>query len=1387
MKRTQQAMTLVELLVVILILGILSTLSFIAYSGWLETARNATRISKINSIEKSFDMNLGVNGRYFKPEDASDISFAGTELAKKGVIGTEIAEKINTKDLVDPTDQSFFDYATSNDRLSYQVRVFLEDSGEQIPMVSGRYNKGFVMGKDKKYYAMPSLFPSEDIVTSGVTFDIDEETVPFEVVSIQDQFGNDFVMNDIRKDHRYDVFALGLVAAYGGNSSGINESFLEKKDYIMLHATDVTDQEAITKMGKFVIWNDKLPDRPFGSTAVAVGGSLTNSYTFPDIEVVMTVPLQLYAGPTHMCGKMSDLTVRCWGKNDEGQLGDGTTDLSFEPVEVTQPGVTYTTVDHMVLGEQNTCAVFVDNTVSCWGEEKVADSNNSGNADLSSLTDVNTVSIGTEHACVLLNSGTVSCWGENSSGQIGDGGTTTMTNPADTTLSDINQIDVAGNMSCAKDTSGDLFCWGNYVHHDTGVGGELRNSENSSTPLLMSGIGSVSDFSLGGLHICAINGSSDLKCWGDKGSSRLGFYPSGGTTFHRRPSSHTTLADVKDIEVSRNHSCAITNSDEVYCWGLEKNGQIGNNNTWSSGSPTENTPYFVDISSTGTPEKLLLGATSTLVEMDNNKRYGWGGNLYGALGFSAYSRHMSNPLELFTSENGNVTLSKGTLEFPKIYSGDDHSCAILGDYTVKCWGGNSQGELGNGTTDRGYKPSLVQGIDKDVIDMAIGWNHSCVLLIDRTVQCWGYNAYGQVGDGSSGNIITEATIVPGLNDVFDIVLGYSNSCVIKSDGKLYCWGGNSNGILGMTLGDGGDGSTSPSLLTVPTLVPGLQGVTKVVLSGNHSCALSGDHVVICWGRHSGGNQELGSGELGGLGTNGDYGQIILSNLGQVSDISIAKSHTCVIMLDKTVTCWGLNTSYQLGRNGHWNRVNYGMTVGAGAEKLIIHRTTSCAIDTLGDLYCWGTVNGTSQPTPVLVSSDIKEIVLGHGHYFIQNTNNKYSASGNNSLGKLGFGALSNDYENIPIPLETLTFGSSVSLQQETGSFPRIYTGKNHACALAADGSVSCWGENSSGQLGNGTTTSTDTPVLVTDLLGPVVSLGLHSDHSCAVINDGSIQCWGSNGSGRLGNGTNSSSNTPVTVLNIENAHSVSIGSNFSCALTTDAEVKCWGSGGSGKLGRGSNASSNIPVDVIGLDGVQQIVTGDSHSCALMINHMVSCWGAGGSTTYRKLGHSNLLDKNQPWLVSELMNVKQISSMGSHTCAVLIDGGVKCWGYNNHGQKGNGNISTVGYATDVVGLTGINIEKVDVGSVHTCAYSDTGDIYCWGRNNNNQLTSSAGSSENTPYHISTLSNIVRVNLMESTTFATASDGTIHVWGTDSGGQFGNAGGNDSTGTPTVVTY
>jgi alpha-tubulin suppressor-like RCC1 family protein len=310
--------------------------------------------------------------------------------------------------------------------------------------------------------------------------------------------------------------------------------------------------------------------------------------------------------------------------------------------------------------------------------------------------------------------------------------------------------------------------------------------------------------------------------------------------------------------------------------------------------------------------------------------------------------------------------------------------------------------------------------------------------------------------------------------------------------------------------------------------------------------------------------------------------------------------------------------------------------------------------------------------------------------------------GSNTYGGIGDGTTI----AWPGPVDVAGLSSGASL---------VAAGRGHSCAVTAGGGVKCWGLNDFGELGDGTAVLNRlTPGDVAGLSSGVVAIASGGIHTCAIAIGGALKCWGFNGFGQLGDGTTTNRFTPVGVAGLSSGVvAVTTNETFgahTCALTAAGGVKCWGANDIGQLGDGTQTSRLTPVDVLGLSsGVAGIAAGVRHTCAVTGAGAVKCWGYDPDFGVRTAPVSTPLTSG----------IAAIAAGYEFTCALTAGGGVKCWGSGGEGQLGDGAFTNRTVPVDVSGLAS-GVAAIAAGVQHACALMSTGQMRCWGFNASGQL-------------------------------------------------------------------
>jgi alpha-tubulin suppressor-like RCC1 family protein len=817
-------------------------------------------------------------------------------------------------------------------------------------------------------------------------------------------------------------------------------------------------------------------------------------------------------GLSHSCALLDSGAVKCWGDNTDGQLGLGDTAARGDnagEMGNSLPAVslgTGRTAIAIAVGDLHTCALLDTGNVKCWGDNTYGelgqgDTNNRGDnagemgdnlldVDLGTGRKASAITAGHYFTCALLDNATVKCWGRNDFGQLGQGDTN-------------NRGDNAGEM-------GD-----NLLAINLGTG---------RTAIAIAA---------GGDHMCALLDNATVKCWGHNDDGQLGQ----GDTVNRGDAANEmgdnlfavdlgTGRTAVSIAAGQHHTCAVLDNASVKCWGDNGNGQLGLGDTAfrgdNPGEMGDNLPA-VNLGTGRTATAITAGAFHTCAVLDNATVKCWGNAGLAQLGYGDITQRGDNANEM---GNNLPAVSLGTgRTATAITAGAFHTCVLLDNASVKCWGDNSSGQSGLGdTNNRGDQANemgdnlpVVAVAGHSLIAIGAGGNHSCAIIDDGTLKCWGSNSFGQLGQGDTndrggsanqmGTNLLPVDLGAGRTAV-QVVGGDTDTCARLDDGSVKCWGRSFAGELGQgntnTLGDQANemGNNLPAV----NLGTG-RTATSITAGSNHVCALLDDATVKCWGRNLSG--QLGRGNTTNIGdiANEMGDNLLAVNLGTghtATAISAGGDHTCAILDDATLKCWGDNHNGKLGLGDTQNRGDQGgqmgnnlpaVDLGTGRTALAVAAGVdyTCALLDNHTVKCWGW-GGSGR--------------LGYG-----DTSDRGSSP--NQMG-----------DNLP----TVDLGTGRTAT-------KIIAAAASVCVVLDNASVKCWGLNTSGSLGLGNNTNHgDGTGAMGDGL-PAVDLGSGRTataiatggmafHVCALLDNGTMKCWGANGSGQLGLGdTTSRGNT----------------------------------------------------------------------------------------------------------------------------------------------------------------------------------------------------------------------------------------------------------------------
>jgi alpha-tubulin suppressor-like RCC1 family protein len=1063
---------------------------------------------------------------------------------------------------------------------------------------------------------------------------------------------------------------------------------------------------------------------------------------------------QITAGHGYTCALASTGDAYCWGYNADGELGDSSAANSSVPVRVTTSGVLAgVTLTQISAGEYATCGVSGAGSAYCWGQGTSGQLGDGLSASSPAPVAVSTggalagttltqVSAGGLGACALTSAGAAYCWGLGSSGQLGNGGISSSSQPVAVSARGVRfgEISVGYNSACALTTAGTAYCWGYGSDGELGDGG----TSSSGVPVPVSTTGVLSGLTLtqistGYDHSCALSAAGAAYCWGSNNDGQLGSGSAAGSgvPVAVRTSGVMSGRPLTQIIAGQYHTCAVGSPGTRYCWGLNSSGQAGNRATSVS--------FRVPVAVTPAASSIASGSGHSCLLRDG-QAYCWGDDSDGELGTNTTtSGPQTTPVPVYAGG----ALSGVTLT--QISAGRDTSCALSTAGAAYCWGAGSHGQLGNGSTTGSDVPVAVTTAGTPLAgitlaQISVGADAVCALSTAGAAYCWGAGSHGQLGNGSTtGSDVPVAVTTAGTplagTTLAQLSAGSGYTCALGSTGAAYCWGLNSNGQLGT-----GTTTSSDVPEAVTTAGTPLAGTTLTQLSAGRgypgtlaaTCAVSSAGAVYCWG--AGGRGQLGN----GTNRSTQDTPVAVTARGAlagttVTQVTAGSGFTCALSSVGAAYCWGTGGLGQLGdsatRSGNVPEAVTTSRVLAGVRLIQISsgQLATCAQDSTGAFYCWGgnrsgqLGNGgtTSSDAPVAVAGIVPwapaSVIASPGNTIARVS---WTASASLGIGTLtGYavttspgGARCSTASAVSCTLTGLANGTTYRVRVVTRTtdgdsaasrpvtvtpWPRdtgISAGRASGCTLDR-GRAYCWGDDTDGELGNDVSTSAPQTTPVAVYTGGVLSgvrltqIAAGARFACALSAAGAVYCWGAGGRGQLGDGARTTSDVPVAVtttagnpLGKQRVTQISAGGSFACALSATGAVYCWGAGGSGQLGNGSTTpAQNVPVAVTAAAGtplhhvtVTQISAGGSFACALSATGAVYCWGAGGSG---QLGNGSTTPaQSVPVAVTaaagtplDQQTVTQIDGGAAFTCALDTAGTAYCWGSGGSGQLGNGSI------------------------------------------------------------------------------------------------------------------
>lgn len=787
------------------------------------------------------------------------------------------------------------------------------------------------------------------------------------------------------------------------------------------------------------------------------------------------------------------------------------------------------------------------------------------------------VSLGTEQGCAFANDGKLYCWGSNANFQLGIGPVGSppsgFSAPQIVDYSHLagvqfKKVAVGAVSTCALSIEGKLYCWGKGDHYTSG-------QFNSGSP------GTKIDQKIPA-EVVTQNVSTGYPCSYWSWVTNSLFY--------------------NDVSVGKTHVCAVELGGHPICFGMTP---IRSNSTPEYSAP--NCAYNNNLKPAGkNVVQISSGGFGSCLLNAIGDVYCFGRNNMGQLGDSSTTD--SAPwVKIHTAG-----IVSGLQKFMQVSAGDDHACAVAVDGKAYCWGQGTKGQIGDGSFSSRAVPTLVNvaGLGPvSFVEVKAGLNHTCARTTRGQIYCWGEAAHGKLGNSSITDQAapTLVTAVTGsFDNIVSLEVGDNHSCAIKSNGQMSCWG--AQGAEGRLGNNDTQNATRPALVQVGSYIS-KRSFSSLSVGFDNSCAVGTDGLPYCWG--AGVSGKLGNGSIDRL-IPISVNMTSIAGV-QFTQIATGIGHTCGLATSGKIYCWGQNNEGQLGNgttvsssapvevDTNINGLNDPSTPAdefLGFKSISVGYSHTCALYATGKPYCWGyglfgqlgsgSTLSQSRPQAIFGSVLFRQVDTGDYHSCGVSFDNKAYCWGWGALGRLGNGATDNKL--VPTQVDTTLNPQFIARTEE--AIDHIRPGADHTCMKTFGKSVYCWGSGLDGRLGADDSTeatklypSTVDMTVLADVSG-VADVESGKDHSCLLTQSGKAACWGAGLKGRLGDGDFLDKALPVLVNFSEatgylGSFKISAGGSHTCALSVSGEQYCWGEGLNGRLGNNSaTTNQSRPVNVL---------------------------------------------------------------------------------------------------------------------------------------------------------------------------------------------------------------
>ena len=1119
----------------------------------------------------------------------------------------------------------------------------------------------------------------------------------------------------------------------------------------------------------------------------------TTQTTTTEKEIDLNNIKDIAVGYNHNLALDSEGHVYSWGYNGYGQLGDDSTSTKeiptrIESLEEIEKVYCYKDVS-MAINKQGEIYIwgykynktptkinFYGKAISLNEKLILAEDGSVWNlsdnpSKIDGLKNIVEVTSGENHYAALDSKGKVWVWGYNRYGQLSQGNTTNVGTP--TTVK-------------TQDTEGTSY-------QDLENIVEIQAGENTLQMLS----------STGEIYISGYNGYGQLG----EGES------TSNITIAKKAKN---MDQVKNIDTNTNHSIASDRSGFVYTTGYNGNGQLGIGSNVSTNEYTVIGDTYVHVSENriSIEEGKDKQVTATLDNKfnlindlvdQNNITYETLNNEIAIVDqdgtIHANKMGTVEIIATHTITHKSTTIfvqvvPVGKVTVPKLEIGATHTAALKTDGTVWTWGSNSYGQLGTGDNINKAMPAKVMDIE-NAIDISVGSYNTVVVKDDGTVWSFGYNGYGQLGDGTSSSRNTPVQVIKQngkpLEKIVKISAGTNKTIALDENGNVWVWGNTykSTATKLTTINNAID--ISPSYVVTQTgKVYTLEGekleidnILRVSEGTNHALFLTKEGTGYSIGANS--NGQLGDGTT----VSKNSPTVIKtekSNLTDIKELKAGSGSSMAIMKNGDTYTWGSNNNNKLGTTATKNQiyptklenVNTSISGDIGTDNGGI-------IDTQGFVYMWGlgtygnlgnSLYNTSVE-PVLVGAeeaglDEYDIILHLGEtHQITVTNKTFNVlkeiqetgTINYNIGNSNIASISNtglvtgqkEGKTTAIVTKADTGATSIAnvtvLPEGVEIEPMALTCMSHTVVLKANGTVWAYGLNSSYELGNGTSISSDRPIQVSFPSNiKITQIAVGNTHNLALDTEGNVWVWGVNSNNALG----TKLKTTPSRLGISNVKKIAANNDQSMILTKDGYVYVWGLNSNGELGVGTYKEVKTPTLLNYVNNILDISIGKNHTMLLTTKGKVLTSGLNSyGQTGKTEGKTNIFTQ-----IEVPATVGKISAGDNHSVLLTTNGEVYTFGYNENGQLGLGTKTNVTIPTKT-NMT--NIMEISAGRNHTVVLGANRVLYSTGSNSNGQLGIGTKDDKLLFTEITKVQDMMSISSGNTYNVAIKYDGNVYGWG------------------------